>query len=440
MHQHALVRIPLAALIALLSAAALAGQDSTPSRAPADDGREADAHDARYASGTGWQPDETPMRALHATLGRWRLMLHGSASLAYVHAQTRRGGTRLGSANWAMAHASRALPGGELTLTGMGSLETLTLGECGFPGLLATGPACPASLAREFQHPHPPLMEVAGRYRRRIPGRLRLELYGALAGEPALGAPTYLHRLSAAADPVAPVSHHETSPAHASGGVLTAGAGTERWKLEGSVFHGAAADPDRLLPDLGPLRSRAARLSLNPSARWSMQVSLGRIAGAAGHHGGAGETLRSVTASAMHHRRTGGSGVWATSLVLARMDDGSLPRGSLLLESSLSRGETHAWFGRLEAADRLVSKVTVIAHPDGSHDHRIDSRRTRVAQLAAGYLLGRRLRGASVGVGARGSISLLPAELRADYRVRRPVGFAVYASLRPALPATDHHH
>jgi hypothetical protein len=356
-----------------------------------------------------------------------------------VNAQTRRGGGRLGSANWGMAHASRSIPGGRLTLTGGGSLETVTLGKCGFPGLLGTGAVCLPYVTREFQHPHPPLMELAGRLEQRISGPLRLELYGALAGEPALGPPNYLHRLSAAADPIAPISHHETNLAHASGGVLTAGVGSARWKLEGSVFHGAASDADRLLPELGPLTSRAGRLSLNPSRAWSMQLSLGRIAGAPGHHSGAGETIRSVTASAMYHRRTGESGFWATTLALVRMDDGTLPQRTVLLESSFSRGEAHTWFGRIEAADRVDAEITIIDHPDGSHEHLVDARRVQVAQLAAGYLLGHRVRAGSLGAGVRGSVSFLPTALRSGDGVRRPLSFAVYASLRPALSA-EHHH
>lgn len=438
MRQHPVRSVGSATLIVLLSAARLSGQAAAmPSASAAGDGP-VTGGDVRYASGTSWQPDETPVRALHGAAAGWRLMLHGSASLAYVNARSSRGGARLGSANWWMAHASRSIPRGTLTLTGGGSLETITLGECGFPGLLGGGPACPVS-TREFQHPHPPLMELAARLEQRISAALRLELYGALAGEPALGPPNYLHRLSAAADPIAPISHHETSPAHASGGVLTAGVGSARWRLEGSVFHGAAPDADRLLPELGPLTSRAGRLSLNPSRAWSMQLSLGRITGAPGHHAGAAGTIRSLTASAMHHRRMGESGVWATSLALARTEDGTLPRRTVLLESSFSRGEAHTWFGRIEAADRVDTKVTIIEHPDGSHEHIADSRRLRVAQVAAGYLLGRRVRAAAVGVGVRGSISFVPGGLRANHGARRPASFAVYASVRPASPAAHHH-
>jgi hypothetical protein len=68
----------------------------------------------------------------------------------------------------------------------------------------------------------------------------------------------------------------------------------------------------------------------------------------------------------------------------------------------------------------------------------VDSRRRQVAQLAAGYLLGRRIRAASVGIGVRGSISFLPAELRVE-GAHRPLSFAVYASLRPASSAQHHH-
>ncbi|HEU0076996.1 MAG TPA: hypothetical protein VFQ76_05060 [Longimicrobiaceae bacterium] len=87
----------------------------------------------------------------------------------------------------------------------------------------------------------------------------------------------------------------------------------------------------------------------------------------------------------------------------------------------------------------METRITIIEQPDGSHEHLVDSRRLPVAQVAAGYLRGRRIRAASVGVGVRGSINFLPAELRASDGIRRPLSFAVYASVRPASSA-EHHH
>jgi hypothetical protein len=418
----------------------LSAQESATSPSLPADQEGAMAAGSRHASGTAWQPEATPMHALHASLSGWAVMGHGGAAAAYMWAETRKGGSRFGITNWGMARGSRALVGGVLTLTAMGSLETLTVGDCGLPGLLASGSPCNSSAFRDFQHPHPPLMELSALHERRLAGPLDLELYGAVVGEPALGPPNYLHRLSAAADPAAPISGHEANAAHASGGVLTAGLRGSVWKVEGSLFNGAVADPDRFLPRVGPLNAASGRISLNPTRAWSVQASLGRIPGGAEHHHGAAGPIRVLTASTMYHRNLGGGGLWATSVVLARMNDGTLPRNSVLLESSVSRSRTHSWFARIEAADRVDSRLTIIENPDGSHEHLVDYSRLRVAQIGAGYLLSRSLRAAAVGIGARASFSFIPTRLEPIYQSRRPTSLSVYASLRPGAAAAHDHH
>lgn len=386
---------------------------------------------ARSSSGTAWQPDATPTRAWQHTLDRWDLMVHGNGFIAYVREETFRGASRVGSTNWAMVTATRPLPDGALTLVATGSLETLTLGACGLPKLLATGPGCSSNLATDFQHPHPPVMELAARYRHAVASRVAVEAYAALAGEPALGPPSYLHRLSAGADPLAPLSRHEMNPAHASAGVLTVAVGSTSWKLEGSFFNGIAPDADRVLPDLGPMKSMAGRFSLNPSRNLAMQASLGRIAGVEGHHAGAGSTVYSVTASAIYHRPLSAHATWATTLGWGRLDDDLLPRASLMLESALAIGDTHTWSGRLEAAERFEGEVTMEGLPDGSHIMSVHSQKRRVAQLSAAYLHSRRLRLAAIGVGVRGSLSILPEELMGLYGQRRAAGFALFVAFRP---------
>jgi hypothetical protein len=396
---------------------------------------------ARTAAGTAWQPERTPMAALHGTAGAWRLMLHGAASVGYVREASPKGGSQVGSANWMMLSAERRAGTGTLVLTVMGSLETVTLGACGLPRLLAVSGTCDTDGYSDYQHPHPPVMELSARYIEPLGPGMGLELFGAFAGQPALGPPGRAHRLSAAADPIAPISEHDLDPAHVSGGVLTAGVFSPRWKVEASVFNGAAVDPDRVLPDLGPLSSYAARATYNPSPGWSVQVSAGRIsAGGGGHHAGAGEALRVATATASHHRPIGGRALSATTVGYGYMDDGTLPRHTVLLESALTIGERHTFFARAEAADRVQTRLTVIDGADGSHDHTIDAFGNRVGQLSGGYVLSARLGRALVGIGARGSISFLSDDLEPVYQQPRPLGGAVYISVRPWGGAGDGHH
>jgi hypothetical protein len=359
-------------------------------------------------------------------------MLHGVAALGYVREQSPKGGTQFGSANWLMVSATRRAGTGTLVLTGMGSLETLTLGSCGLPRLLATSGVCDTDGYSDYQHPHPPVMELSARYIEPLGDDGGIELFGGFAGQPALGPPGRAHRMSAAADPIAPISDHEFDPAHVSGGVLTAGVFSSRWKVEASLFNGAPADPDRVLPEMGALTSLAGRLTFNPTAGWSLQASGGRIATGGGHHAGAGDALRVATATASHHRALGVSGTSATTVGYAYMDDGTLARHSVLLESTFSPSERHTLFARAEAADRVLASITIIEAPDGSHEHIIHGFGSRVAQLSAGYMLSARLGRASAGIGARGSVSILSDELEPVYQRKRALGGAIYISLRPA--------
>jgi hypothetical protein len=105
-------------LLAIGTSMAEAGQESSPVAqghvhpAPPEDGvPQAHEHPAaepavfaaREASGTAWQPDETPMRGFHYRAGNWEVMLHGNGFLQVLHesAPEHRGATQAGSINWA---------------------------------------------------------------------------------------------------------------------------------------------------------------------------------------------------------------------------------------------------------------------------------------------------------------------------------------------------
>ena len=87
--------------------------------------------------------------------------------------------------------------------------------------------------------------------------------YAGLAGEPALGPVAFMHRPSAANDPLAPLGHHWQDAAHESFGVLTLGVFTRALRLEGSLFNPREADENHLVADFrgAKLDSYAARLS-----------------------------------------------------------------------------------------------------------------------------------------------------------------------------------
>ena len=206
--------------------------------------------DTQEASGTAWQPAATPMHAHHSMLGDWQLMTHYNAYLAYDNQSGRRGDEQLNSINWLMLMANRRSGESDLMFRGMFSLEPWTTTAKGYPMLFQSGEAYHGRPLIDRQHPHDLFMELSGRYRRLLSGDTVASLYVAPAGEPALGPPAFMHRMSAMDNPAAPVSHHWLDSSHITFGVLTAGIAQKTWQLEGSYFNGREPDEDRW--DIGP--------------------------------------------------------------------------------------------------------------------------------------------------------------------------------------------
>jgi hypothetical protein len=388
---------------------------------------------SRAASGTAWQPDATPMRALHARAGAWELMLHGNAFLQYVDEGGSRGSEQLGSVNWVMGMARRPLAGGELGLRAMLSAEPVTVGECGYPVLLQSGEACDGEALHDRQHPHDLFMELAAEYERELTPGLGLQLYGGPVGEPALGPVAFPHRASGEVSPSPPISHHWQDATHISFGVVTAGLFGRSWKLEGSLFNGREPDENRWDLDSAPLDSYSGRLWYLPGERWAFQFSAGRLTGAerAGDGAGAVDVDR-YTASGSYVAPRPGGGVWATSAVWGLNREAGAATGSLLLESSLELTPRHALFGRAEWVQKTGHDLAL---PSPAPEDEV----FEVSQLLGGYLY--RLpavRGWEPGIGGRISMSLLPAELEPWYGSRAPVGFGVWLRLAPASMGAGH--
>ncbi len=118
---------------------------------------------------------------------------------------------------------------------------------------------------------------MAGDWMLMLAGGFGLELYGAPAGEPALGPTAFMHRLSGMLNPFPPIGHHWQDATHISFPVLTAGLYNRWLKLEGSTFHGREPDENRWDLDLGALDSWSARLSANPTSSTSLQISDGYL-------------------------------------------------------------------------------------------------------------------------------------------------------------------
>lgn len=364
-------------------------------------------------------------------------MLHGIVYVQYIHEGSDRGDEQFGSTNWIMGMAKRRALLGHVTFRAMFSAEAATVGKCGYPDLLATGETCHGVPLHDRQHPHDLFMELAAAYERELSRSMAFQLYGGLAGEPALGPVAYPHRISAISNPMAPISHHWIDATHITFGVVTAGLFGRRWKLEGSAFNGREPDEDRYDINLDPLDSYSARLWWLPNPRWAFQLSGGRLNDA--EPGGAGqprEDITRVTASATHHLPFANSSHLATTLTWGRNAHEGERTNALLLESNLDL-ERHVFFARTERVEKTGHDLGLIFVPDAPAP---SDQIFTLGQLTGGYLHQFRPIGdLMLAGGVRLSLSFLPDDLEPAYGTRAPAGVTLFVSLRPRAKHMDAH-
>ena len=388
----------------------------------------------RMGSGTAWLPDASGMRAWHFTAGPWMLMVHGDAFLQYDRQWGPRGDDQLGSINWAMLMAMRPLADGILHLHGMMSAEPLTIGAGGYPLLLQSGESYRGAPLHDRQHPHDLFMELSAMYERAISQRLGVVVYAAPVGEPGIGPVAYMHRPSALNDPFAPLAHHWTDATHITYGVLTVGVFTRNVKLEATLFNGREPDEDRYDFDFHPLSSYGFRISANPSSRWALSASYGHLVQPEALH--PDEDQRRLGASILHTVRLGRSGEWASALVYG--GNKHVPRGggdgsgwehSVMAESKLQLDRANTVFGRIEYVRKSAEDLVIPAAGDEEFD---------IGTVSLGYIREfAAFQGATLGLGLRGAVNLVPAALEASYGSRTPVGAAFFLRIRPALLSVD---
>ena len=380
----------------------------------------------RTGSGTSWLPDAAPMRAIHARAGDWIFMTHGVVFGMYDKQNGPRGLDHLASLNWAMLMATRQTASSKLQFRAMGSAEPWTLGSKGYPLLLQTGETYKGQPLYDRQHPHDMVMELAIVAERAVTNRVGVSLYAAPVGEPAIGPVAFPHRPSAMSDPLAPIVHHWQDASHVTFGVLTAGVFTRSLRLEGSIFNGREPDEKRTNFDYEgrSLDSYAARLSWNPSANWSLSGSWAyfKSPDAAAPN----ESMRRAAMSVLSAHTFPSGAQLTTALVFGanQHEFSEHVEPSYLAESSLQLQGIHNLFARAEYVRKDHEDLALGPNgPEGEFD---------VMAITAGYLV--ELGGSSpvrAGIGARGSVNLLPASLAPTYGSSTPTGFAVYVRLAP---------
>jgi hypothetical protein len=373
---------------------------------------------SREASGTSWQPDSTPMSGSMSMGERWMTMWHGFANFVYDDQGGPRGAHQSFSSSMLMLMATRSLPEGALGLKLMLSADPL-MGRAGYPELFQTGESADGRHPLiDRQHPHNLLMEAAGSYSLTLPGRQALYLYAAIAGEPALGPPAFMHRFSGLDDPAAPLTHHWLDSTHVTYGVLTGGYEWDRIKLEASAFNGREPDQNRYQVELRALDSWSARLSVNPIPDLALQISTSRLAGP--------EQLeptiavRRTTASASFNRMLPAVR-WQTTLAWGRnLPSVGAASNAWLLESALHFARVHTVFARAERVgkDELFTPGQALFGPV-----------YQIEALSIGYVYDFMSVGpARVGIGALGTAYRYPPVLDLSYG-NAPASYLLFARI-----------
>jgi len=385
------------------------------------------------ASGTAWLPVSTPM------FGKmWMypngdmLMLHGAVMPRYVDAGSKRGDRRVDSPNWAMGMYSHPLDAAsQLGVRVMASLDPLTEGGWGYPLLFQTGETWHHQPLHDRQHPHDLFSELSVDYSRQLRPNLSSYLYLGYPGEPALGPPTYMHRLIAYDLPDAPIGHHWQDATHITFGVATAGLNVgNRVKLEGSVFTGREPNENRYDFDTPRFDSRSARLSFNPRPDHAFQVSYGFVRNPEGD----GSDVRRTTASWIYNRSLGDDANFTTSLVWGRNDvtGGEGATDSYLGEADLQQGR-HTFYTRLENIQKSGHELVL---PEAYHEGKY-----RLNALTVGYNYDlSHGKGIDTAVGAAITVDKAPSALDPIYGRGTPVGFQLMFRLRPSRMKMAHGH
>ncbi len=378
-------------------------------------------------SGTGVEPDSTPVPMLMTHKSSWTFMFHANVFVLDEQQSSPRGADKFFSTNWFMGMAQRKLGPGTLTLRSMLSLEPATVTGRQYPLLFQEGETAFGNPIADAQHPHNFFMELAALYDIKLGEHSLLSFYAAPVGDPAIGPVAYAHRASASEDPLAALGHHQEDSTHISDDVVTAGFAYRFVRVEASGFHGREPGENRWIISQGALDSWSMRLTVQPGKNWSGQYSYARIASVEALF--PNENQERMTAS-IDYNLPIHDGNWSSTLLWGRtrsLQDGAV-FNSYDFESTLQfRSKNYAWT-RIENAER--SNELLIGEnplPPNFTEQPIG----RVQAYTLGYDRDVNLipRVASA-LGAQFTLYGTPSVLQPIYGLH-PLGVAIFLRLRP---------
>lgn len=370
-------------------------------------------------------PQEAPAGAHdHPPPARtWSFAVDGALFATATRQGGPRGRAEFRAQNWLMVAGNRALEHGVLVVTGMTTLEPLTVGGGGYSQIFQVGEAYRGRQVTDRQHPHDLVSQLSIGWQVSV-GASRLLLIGAPVGEAALGPVPFMHRASAAENPFAPLSHHTFDSTHVASGVLLARMDRGPISIEGSVFRGRESDEYRYDLQFGALDSWSARLWLRPSSEWAVQVSHGFLREPERLEPG---NQRRTNAS-VSWTRTRATGYSAVTLAAGRTDRPYSRVHAVLVEGTHRAGGTSAYVRAervdLETEILLFPQVVHRPHPGELVDPLWALTLGGVRDVAA-------VRGLSIGVGVDATAHRPPALLEITHG-SRPVSLRAFVRLAKA--------
>ena len=237
------------------------------------------------------------------------------------------------------------------------SLDPLTVGNGGYPLLFQTGETYGGQPLIDKQHPHDLVSELSVSYSHAFNKDIDLYGYVGYPGEPALGPPAFMHRISAFNNPDAPLSHHWQDASHILFGVATVGFRYKWVKLEGSTFKGREPDENRYNFDKPKFDSYSYRMSINPSPSLALQFSQGFLTDPEEAY--PGENVTRTTASILHSKGLGPASYVTSAIVWGRNSHHSGEgENSFLAESSLQMNRA-AFYGRYEYVVKSAEELGI---------------------------------------------------------------------------------
>ncbi len=389
---------------------------------------------SQESSGTAWIPQSTPMYArMKMFADGSMLMWHGNMFLRYTNVGSNRDlsvaargdNARIDAPSMFMLMYSKPLTAkSQIGFRAMISLDPIIQRGFGYPLLYQSGELFRGRQIHDRQHPHDFFSELSVSYSYKINEKQSFYIYAGLPGEPALGPPTFMHRLSAMNNPDAPLSHHWQDSTHITYGVLTAGYNFGKFKFEASAFKGEEPNENRWDFDTPRLDSFSGRFSFNPNKNWAFQISHGYLKNPEPSEPDL-KILRRTTASAIYNKDFGAGRNWANSFVWGQ-NYGNGERTNAFLFESNYQFIKNSIFGRFERVQKSGHELVL--------DHDDEDKIYNIGAASLGYV--REVfqsKDLNVGLGGQVTFYQNPSSLVPYYGGTNHQGFQVFLRFRSPL-------